>query len=171
MLICRIATCLVITTATLQAAVASPVEDFYRGKTISMVCSSSAGGGYDTLSRAVARFLGKHIPGNPSVIVRNMPGAGGIVATNFIANVAPRDGLTVANVQNNTPFEPLFGTQGSQLRPDQAHLARHPLGRNRPLDRVAHLADPNPRRRPQALHDCRFVGRQLGAELLRQAAE
>jgi len=117
MLICRIATCLVITTATLQAAVASPVEDFYRGKTISMVCSSSAGGGYDTLSRAVARFLGKHIPGNPSVIVRNMPGAGGIVATNFIANVAPRDGLTMANVQNNTPFEPLFGTKEANYDP------------------------------------------------------
>jgi len=117
MFIRRIATCLVITLAALQTAVADPVEDFYRGKTISMVCSSSAGGGYDTLSRAVARFLGKHLPGNPAVIVRNMPGAGGIVATNFIANLAPRDGLTMANVQNNTPFEPLFGTKEATYDP------------------------------------------------------
>lgn len=117
MFIRRIATCLVITAAALQTAVADPVEDLYRGRTISMVCSSSAGGGYDTLSRAVARFLGKHLPGNPSVIVRNMPGAGGIVATNFIANVAPRDGLTMANVQNNTPFEPLFGTKEANYDP------------------------------------------------------
>jgi tripartite-type tricarboxylate transporter receptor subunit TctC len=90
---------------------ADPVEDFYRGKTVSFVVSSSPGGGYDALTRAVARFMGRHIPGNPSVVVRNMPGAGGIVATDFIAKVAPRDGLTIAGVQNNTPFEPLFGTK------------------------------------------------------------
>jgi tripartite-type tricarboxylate transporter receptor subunit TctC len=97
--------------AALQAARADSIEDFYRGKTINMVCSSSAGGGYDTLTRAVARFLGKHIPGHPSIVVRNMPGAGGIVATRYIAKSAPRDGLTIAGVQNNTPFEPLFGTK------------------------------------------------------------
>jgi tripartite-type tricarboxylate transporter receptor subunit TctC len=97
--------------AATQTARADAVEDFYRGKTINMVCSSSVGGGYDTLTRAVARFLGKHIPGNPSVVVRNMPGAGGIVATRFIAKQAPHDGLTIAGVQNNTPFEPLFGTK------------------------------------------------------------
>ena len=91
--------CLLLAGAAIQTAKADSVEDFYRGKTISMVVSSSAGGGYDTLSRAVARYLGKHIPGNPSVVVRNMPGAGGILATNFIANVAPHDGLTIAGVQ------------------------------------------------------------------------
>ena len=73
---------------------AQSVEEFYKGKTISMIVSSSPGGGYDALSRTVARYLGKHIPGNPSVVVRHMPGAGGIVATSFINKVAPRDGLT-----------------------------------------------------------------------------
>src|SRR5438309_11611944 len=91
------------------SAHADAVEDFYRGKTVTMLVSSSPGGGYDTLSRTIARFMGRHIPGNPAVIVRNMPGAGGIVATRHIAKVAPRDGLTFAGVQNNTPFEPLFG--------------------------------------------------------------
>ena len=87
------------------------VEDFYRGKSITMLVSSSAGGGYDALSRAVARHMGKHIPGNPAILVRNMPGAGGIVAMSYIAKVAPHDGLTIAGVQNNTPYEPLFGTK------------------------------------------------------------
>lgn len=96
---------------------ADSVSDFYRGKTISMVVSSSPGGGYDTLSRAIARYLGKHIPGNPAVVIRNMPGAGGIVATSFTAKVAPRDGLTIAGVQNNTPFEPLFGTKEADYDP------------------------------------------------------
>jgi tripartite-type tricarboxylate transporter receptor subunit TctC len=103
--------CLLLTAAAMPAARAQSVADFYRGQSISMAVSSSAGGGYDTLSRAVAKRLGRHIPGNPSVIVRNMPGAGGILAMNYLANVAPRDGLTIGQVQNNTPFEPLFGTK------------------------------------------------------------
>jgi tripartite-type tricarboxylate transporter receptor subunit TctC len=102
---------LLLSGAAIQLARAEAIEDFYRGKTVTMVVSSSPGGGYDTLSRAVARYLGKHIPGNPTVVVRNMPGAGGIVATRFTAKSAPHDGLTIAGVQNNTPFEPLFGTK------------------------------------------------------------
>lgn len=97
--------------AAAQTVRADLIEDFYRGKTITLIVSSSPGGGYDALSRAVARTLGKHIAGNPTVIVRNMPGAGGIVATKYIANVAAPDGLTIACVLNNTPFEPLFGTK------------------------------------------------------------
>jgi tripartite-type tricarboxylate transporter receptor subunit TctC len=104
------ALCLVLAAA-MPAARAQPAQDFFRGKSIDLVVSSSPGGGYDALARAVARYLGKHIPGNPSVVVRNMPGAGGIVAVNYIANVAARDGLTIACVLNNTPFEPLFGTK------------------------------------------------------------
>jgi tripartite-type tricarboxylate transporter receptor subunit TctC len=104
-------TCLLLAGAAMPAAHAQSVEEFYRGKTVTMVVSSSPGGGYDTLSRAVARFMGKHIPGNPLVVVKNMPGAGGIVATRYTAKSAPRDGLTIAGVQNNTPFEPLFGTK------------------------------------------------------------
>jgi tripartite-type tricarboxylate transporter receptor subunit TctC len=99
------------TSATTTTARADAVEDFYRGKTVTMVISSSPGGGYDTLSRTIARFLGRHIPGNPSVIPRNQPGAGGILATKSLANVAARDGLTIVGVQNNVPFEPLFGTK------------------------------------------------------------
>jgi tripartite-type tricarboxylate transporter receptor subunit TctC len=108
----RMASCLLLAgIVAVSSARADSVADFYRGKTLNMVVSSSAGGGYDTLSRAVARFLGKHVPGNPTVVVRNMPGAGGILATRHIAHTAQPDGLTIAGVQNNTPFEPLFGTK------------------------------------------------------------
>lgn len=93
------------------AAAAQTTEEFYRGKTISLAVSASPGGGYDVLTRAVSRHLGAHIPGNPTVVVRNMPGAGGIVATSYIARVAPRDGTVIACVNNNTAFEPLFGTK------------------------------------------------------------
>ena len=73
-------------------ACADPVADFYKGATVTMVVSTSAGGGYDTLARAIARQLGKHIPGHPTLVVSNMPGAGGLIATNYLYSAAPRDG-------------------------------------------------------------------------------
>ena len=97
-----------------SAGLAQPATDFYKGKTVSLVVSSSAGGGYDLLARTVARHLPKHIPGSPTIAVRNMPGAGGIVATNYVYNLGTKDGLTIGGVQNNTPFEPLFGTKEAQ---------------------------------------------------------
>jgi tripartite-type tricarboxylate transporter receptor subunit TctC len=95
----------------LCATAAFAQTDFYRGKTITLVISSSAGGGYDIMGRTIARYLGKHIPGNPRVVVTNMPGAGGIVAMNYLYRGAPKDGTTIGGVQNNLPFEPLLGTK------------------------------------------------------------
>ena len=93
------------------AASADPVADFYKGKTMSLVISSGAGGGYDTLSRTISRHIGKHIPGTPNMVPRTMPGAGGIVATKHLFSVAARDGAVMGGVQNNAPLEPLFGTK------------------------------------------------------------
>jgi tripartite-type tricarboxylate transporter receptor subunit TctC len=98
-------------------AEADPVADFYKGRTVTVVVSSSAAGGYDTLARALARHMGKHVPGNPAFIVRNMPGAGGMTATNFLYNNADQDGSVIGLVQNNTPFEPLFGTKEARYDP------------------------------------------------------
>jgi tripartite-type tricarboxylate transporter receptor subunit TctC len=95
----------------LWASAALAQTDFYRGKTITLVVSSSAGGGYDIMARTIARYLGKHVPGNPRVVVTNMPGAGGIVAMNYLYRNAPKDGTYIAGVQNNLPFEPLLGTR------------------------------------------------------------
>jgi tripartite-type tricarboxylate transporter receptor subunit TctC len=96
---------------------ADAVADFYRGKTVTVVVSSSAAGGYDAIARMVARHMGRHTPGNPAFIVRNMPGAGGMTATNFLYNNAERDGSVIGLVQNNTPFEPLFGTKEARYDP------------------------------------------------------
>src|SRR5262245_46089456 len=98
-------------------AKADTVADFYKGRAVTVVVSSSAAGGYDTLARALARHMGKHVPGNPAVIVRNMPGAGGMTATNFLYNNADKDGSVIGLVQNNTPFEPLFGTKEARYDP------------------------------------------------------
>ena len=101
------------------AAMADPVSDFYKGRNVSMVVSSSAGGGYDLLSRTIARHLPKHIPGAPQIIVRNMPGAGGIVAAKYLYTSAPRDGSVLGSVQNNVPYEPLFGTKQADYDPNR----------------------------------------------------
>src|SRR5262245_11790354 len=95
-------------------ALAQSATDFYKGKTVTLVVSSSAGGGYDIMGRTIAKYLGKHIPGNPRVVVTNMPGAGGIVAMNYFYRNAPKDGTFIAAMQNNTPFEPLLGTKEAQ---------------------------------------------------------
>src|SRR5262250_1991964 len=92
---------------------AQSVADFYRGKTVTIVVSTSSGGGYDALARALARHMGRLIPGNPTVVVRNMPGAGGITAVNWLYNTAEKDGSAIGLVQNGTPLEPLFGTKAA----------------------------------------------------------
>ena len=89
---------------------ADEVADFYRGKTFTMVVGYSAGGGYDLYARAISRHIGKHIPGNPTVIVNNMPGAGSVASANYLYNVAPKDGLVIATFSRGLPMEPLIGT-------------------------------------------------------------
>ena len=73
-------------------------DDFFRGKTIRIVVGASAGGGFDVYARAIARHMGKHIPGNPQVLVENMAGAGHRIAANHLYKVARPDGLTIGNV-------------------------------------------------------------------------
>ena len=72
-------------------------EAFYKGKVIRIVTGASAGGGLDTYSRTIARHMRKHIPGDPSIVVENMPGAGGLIMVNHLAKVAKPDGLTIGN--------------------------------------------------------------------------
>lgn len=79
-------------------ASADPVADFYAGKTISLIISTGAGGGVDANARAVARHYGDHIPGKPTIVPKNMTGAGHLQATNYMYNVAPKDGTTIAAI-------------------------------------------------------------------------
>jgi tripartite-type tricarboxylate transporter receptor subunit TctC len=77
---------------------AQSAEDFYRGKTVTMVISAGVGEGFDSNARLIARHLGKHIPGNPTVLPKNMPGAGHVLAANYMASEAPRDGTVIASI-------------------------------------------------------------------------
>src|SRR6202011_5916615 len=97
--------------ALLFAAPASAAEttSFYAGKTVRILVGFSPGGGYDVYARELGRFLGRHIPGNPSVVVQNMVGAGSLKAVNFLYNAAPRDGTVMATFARGIVFEPLIG--------------------------------------------------------------
>jgi len=81
-------------------------EDFYRGKTVNLLIGHEAGGEYDTDARLVARHIGNHIPGNPTVVPQNMSGASGMRVTNFVYNSAPRDGTTIGMPPRNYPIAP-----------------------------------------------------------------
>jgi tripartite-type tricarboxylate transporter receptor subunit TctC len=94
---------------------ADPTADFYRGKTVALIIGYSAGGGYDTYGRVVARHLGKHLPGNPAVIPQNMPGAGSLRSANYLYNVAPKDGTAIAHFSRGLAMEPLIGTSATQF--------------------------------------------------------
>src|SRR5436305_5249031 len=91
------------------------VAEFYRGKTISIVVSTAAGSGYDFGARVLGRHLGRHIPGNPSLIVQNRPGGGGRTGTAFVYSVAPRDGTVIGAVQSFIATDPLFDASVLQL--------------------------------------------------------
>src|SRR4051812_2799609 len=78
------------------AHAADPVADFYKGKTVTINVGYGVGGGYDTVTRFVARWIGKYIPGQPNVVVSNMPGSGSMLAANNLFNQAPKDGTVLA---------------------------------------------------------------------------
>jgi tripartite-type tricarboxylate transporter receptor subunit TctC len=102
-------------TALAVAASAAAVDEFYKGKTVTFVVGGSAGGGYDTLARAIGRYIGGHIPGNPSVVVEDMPGAGGLVAMDYLFRTAARDGSVIALVENGPPLATLFGVKEARF--------------------------------------------------------
>ena len=102
---------LISTVLAAPAARAQDAEEFYRSHDVSIVVATTPGGTYDLMARFLALHLAQHIPGNPRVIVRNMPGAGGILDANYLWRTASADGTTIAALLNNVAFEPLFGTK------------------------------------------------------------
>ena len=97
------------------AAQAQTPAEFYKGKQVSLYIGFSAGGGYDLYARTLARHMGKHIPGNPQVVPKNMDGAGSLRASNFIYQAAPRDGTAFGASGRATPMSPLFGQSAAQF--------------------------------------------------------
>jgi tripartite-type tricarboxylate transporter receptor subunit TctC len=97
------------------AARAQSVADFYRGKTINIVIGTSAGNDYDFRARLIARYMGRHIPGEPAIVARNMPGGGGVQAANWIAHLAPRDGTTLHMIMANMMASQAMGLPGVEF--------------------------------------------------------
>src|SRR5215470_2012531 len=98
---------------------AQSLEDFYRGKTINFVIGYPTGGAPDIYARLVVRHMAKHIPGNPNIIARNMPGAGSLTAANHMFNTAPKDGTSVALTSPTMPLEEMLGVSQVKFRASQ----------------------------------------------------
>jgi tripartite-type tricarboxylate transporter receptor subunit TctC len=96
-------------------ASAESVADFYKGKTVNVLIGVGAGGEYDLQARLVARYLGKHIPGNPIVVAQNMTGAGGLKMANYLYAVAPKDGTYIGMIANSFPALQVVGLEGLQF--------------------------------------------------------
>ena len=110
------AVCCVLALGTIPAAAQSNAEP-YAGKQVRMIIGFGAGGGYDRWARAIARHIGKHLPGNPAVISQNMPGAGSYVAASYIYNIAPKDGTVIGAIARDAALGPLSGAPGAQFDP------------------------------------------------------
>ena len=98
---------------------ADDVADFYKGKRVNLIVSYGPGGGYDVYARVLARHIGRHIPGNPSIVVQNMPGAGSLRGANYLYNVAPKDGTVFGTFARNMAMLGLVKT-GQNVQYDPA---------------------------------------------------
>jgi len=109
MQIFRIATCVAAVLMIAPPAQAQTVGEFYQGKALTVIVGNGPGGGFDVYARLLARHIGRYVPGHPTVVVQNMPGAGSLVAANYIYNLAPRDGTTFGLIARNLPLIGLLG--------------------------------------------------------------
>lgn len=112
----RICTCAIIVLSALVMGTgqlwADAIEDAYKGKTLNIITSTGPGGTYDVTARAISRHMARHIPGAPTIIVQNMPGGGNVLATNYMYTIAPKDGLTIATIENGIPLHQVLDGQG-----------------------------------------------------------
>lgn len=104
----------ILTAGSLQA---QPAAEFYKDKQMRLVIANSPGGDYDLAGRLMSRHITRHIPGNPSIVVNNMPGAGTIIAANHLYNVAPKDGLVFGTFSRNLPSQAVLGRETIKFDP------------------------------------------------------
>jgi tripartite-type tricarboxylate transporter receptor subunit TctC len=109
--------CIAVLLGLQASASAQSVEEFYKGRQINLIIGGGAGGGYDVYYRALARHMGRHIPGNPTFVAKNQPAAGGLAAASAIYSTADRDGGTIGAFANNVTMDPLFGSPGTRYDP------------------------------------------------------
>lgn len=117
--------CLVVATLAVSQASAESVEEFYKRKGLTLIVGNGPGGGFDVFSRLLARHFSEYVPGHPAIVVQNMPGAGSLLAANYLYTVAPKDGTTFGLISRNMLMLGLMG-QNSSVRfdPRKIHLAR-----------------------------------------------
>lgn len=96
------------------AQAAEAVESFYRGKQVTMIIAGGVGGGYDTYARTFARYYGRHIPGNPAIVPKNIPAAGGLQGASTLYNNSDHDGLTIGALTSSSTLDGLFGNPGAR---------------------------------------------------------
>src|SRR4051812_43263638 len=96
----------------LPAAGQAQGMDFFKGKPLAIITSTGAGGPYDLVARVVAKYMTRNLPGNPSAIIQNMPGAGHVLATNYMYNQAAQDGTVIAIVANSIPLHQMINGKG-----------------------------------------------------------
>jgi tripartite-type tricarboxylate transporter receptor subunit TctC len=106
-------------------------DSFYKGKTIRIIVGTSAGGGFDTYTRTLARHFGKHVPGQPAIVVENMPGAGHLIAANHMYNVAKPDGLTIGHFHGGWFLYQLFKRPGIEFDATKYELIGSPIRESR----------------------------------------
>ena len=121
-------------------AAAQPVADFYRGKTVTMVIGYPPAGANNVYARMVARHIGRHIPGNPNVVPRNMPGAGSLIAANHIFNVAPKDGTVLGLLVPTLPLEEVLGATAVKFKSAGFHW----IGRMAPAPNITFINATSP---------------------------
>jgi hypothetical protein len=138
--LCAVAIAWALAAAGESGLAADPVADFYSRTTMRMLISADPGGSYDSDSRLVGRHLGKHLPGNPKIVMENMIGASGRVAANYMYRSAPRDGSVIATVQQSIAMAQAVGESGVQydaaqfnwigspVRPDEVLVVWHTTG-------------------------------------------
>ena len=107
-----------------HGAAQDPVEQFYRGKTLNIIVGGAAGGGYDNYGRALGRHMSKYLPGNPAIVVQNMPGAGGNKAAGYMYAVAPKDGTAIGAAVSRRDPGAAARRHADPARSGEVHLCR-----------------------------------------------
>jgi tripartite-type tricarboxylate transporter receptor subunit TctC len=115
----RVLFCALVVLAARSVAAETPPADFYKGKTITLITSTGVGGTYDVVARLVARYMPHYIPGDPTMIVQNMPGGGNVIATNYLYNIAPKDGTAIATIHSAMPLQQVLDAGGVRYDSDK----------------------------------------------------
>ena len=109
----------VVLACAVSPASAQAPADFYKGRNVELYIGYSVGGAYDLYARTIARHLGKHIPGNPTIVPKNLEGAGSLRLANWLYNVGAKDGTVFGTIGRGTAFDPLLGSKGAQFQADK----------------------------------------------------